>query len=74
MTREAYSKLDLISSDWFTDAEIMIEALRNSLSVGEISTVFFGNPRRASFVRLSTIWEFLGNLVYYRFRFSRHRR
>ena len=46
MTREAYQKIHLVSNDWFTDAEIMIEALRHDLSVGEVSTVFYRNERR----------------------------
>jgi hypothetical protein len=56
-----------VSNDWFTDAEIMIEALRHNLSIGEVSTVFFRNERRGTLVRFSAIFEFLGNLIYYRF-------
>ncbi len=67
MTREAYQKMQLVSNDWFTDAEIMIEALRHDLSVGEVSTVFYKNERRGTFVPVSAIFEFLGNLIYYRF-------
>jgi glycosyltransferase involved in cell wall biosynthesis len=67
MTREAYGKMRLVSNDWFTDAEIMIEALRHDLSVGEVSTVFYRNERRGTFVPISAIFEFLGNLIYYRF-------
>ena len=67
MTREAYQKIHLVSNDWFTDAEIMIEALRHDLSVGEVSTVFYRNERRGTFVPFSALWEFLSNLIYYRF-------
>ena len=67
MTREAYRKIHLVSNDWFTDAEIMIEALRHNLSVGEVSTVFYKNERRGTFVPVSALWEFLSNLIYYRF-------
>ena len=67
MTREAYQKIHLVSNDWFTDAEIMIEALRHDLSVGEVSTVFYRNERRGTFVPFSALWEFLSNLLYYRF-------
>lgn len=71
MTREAYEAMDLASNDWFTDAEIMIEAIRNRLSVGEVSTIFLTNERRASFVPPSAILEFLRNLVSYRLRWWR---
>lgn len=67
MTREAYSKMKLVSNDWFTDAEIMIEALKHNLSVGEVSTVFYKNERRGTFVPFRAIFEFLGNLIHYRF-------
>lgn len=68
MTRAAFEQMRLVSNDWFTDAEIMIEALRHNLKIGEASTIFFKNERRASFVPPSAIWEFLRNLLYYRFR------
>lgn len=68
MTRAAYEKMNLVSSDWFTDAEIMIEAIKHKLKVGEVSTVFLANERRTSFVPPSAILEFLRNLIYYRFR------
>ena len=68
MTRAAFEQMRLVSNDWFTDAEIMIEALRHNLKIGEASTIFFKNERRASFVPPSAIWEFLRNLIYYRFR------
>jgi glycosyltransferase involved in cell wall biosynthesis len=67
MTREAYQLMHLVSDDWFTDAEIMIEALRHELSVGEVSTVFHKNERRETFVPFSAVYEFLSNLIYYRF-------
>ena len=67
MTRSAYSKMRLVSNDWFTDAEIMIEALRHNLSVGEVSTVFYKNERRGTIVPIAAIYEFLCNLIYYRF-------
>ncbi len=67
MTREAYSKMNLVSNNWFTDAEIMIEALKHNLSIGEIPTIFYKNERRATFVPFSAIFEFLRDLLYYRF-------
>jgi len=68
LTREAYLKLHLISNDWFTDAEIMIQALQNNFKVCEVATVFYKNERRASFVSIRTIFEFVVNLIKYRIR------
>lgn len=67
LTREAYNKMNLVSSDWFTDAEIMIETINSNLKICQISTVFYKNERRNTFVGFSTIFEFINNLFYYRF-------
>lgn len=67
LTREAYNKMNLVSSDWFTDAEIMIETINNNLKICQISTVFYKNERRKTFVGFTTIFEFINNLFYYRF-------
>jgi len=67
LTRAAYSKMRLVADDWFADAEIMIEAGRHDMAVTEIPTVFYKNTRRASFVHVTAIWEFVRNLLRYRF-------
>ncbi len=65
--RSAYEKMDLVSNDWFTDAEIMIQAIQNNMRICQISTVFYKNERRKTMVGFSTIFEFIYNLFYYRF-------
>jgi glycosyltransferase involved in cell wall biosynthesis len=67
-TKTAYQKMQLRSNDWFTDAEIMIEALKYKMKICEVSTVFYKNERRSSFVGVSTVFEFIYNLFYYRFK------
>jgi len=68
MTREFYEKLDLLSDDWFIDAEIMISVRRFKASVYELPTEFRGlSGKRKSFVRLSAIFEFVKNFLVYRF-------
>jgi glycosyltransferase involved in cell wall biosynthesis len=67
-TREALSKLTLESNDWFIDAEIMIQARRNRFTIVEIPTTFSKLVGRQSFVKTATIFEFLRNLVYYRWK------
>lgn len=66
--REAFEKLRLTSSDWFIDAEIMIQARRLRLKIAEISTDFLGLDGRKSFVSLGAIFEFLKNLLLYRLK------
>lgn len=71
LTRSAYARLKLTSDDWFIDAEIVLEARRLGLSIGELPVVFRENEARASFVKPSAIVEFLRNMV--RYRLSRGR-
>ncbi len=68
LSRTAYNKLNLISNDWFTDAEIMIQAFEKKLRICEVSTIFYKNERRASFVEFKAVFEFMYNLVYYRLK------
>lgn len=67
MTRDVYARMDLQSNGWFIDAEIMIQARRMRLKIGEIETVFHSIDSRPSFVKPLSILEFLANLVWYRF-------
>jgi glycosyltransferase involved in cell wall biosynthesis len=59
--------MNLKSSDWFTDAEIMIRAIEMKLKICQVATVFYKNERRKSLVSVYTIFEFVYNLVYYKF-------
>lgn len=67
-TRDALDKLTLTSDDWFIDAEIIIQASQLGLRIGEIETIFYTNPRRASFIKPKAILEFMKNLLIYRVR------
>ncbi len=67
-TREALNKLELKSDDWFIDAEIVIQATNLGSKVSQVPTVFHENTHRNSFVQLSSVWEFIRNLVVYRFK------
>lgn len=66
-TREAYARLNLQSTDWFADAEMMIQASYLGLRIVEIPTLFHENKHRRSFIRTGAILEFLKNIVVYRF-------
>lgn len=64
---KSLKKLNLVSSDWFVDAEIMIEAQKHRLKIKEIPTDFLKLEDRASYVKTSAIIEFVKNLLAYRF-------
>ena len=66
LSRESFLRMDLKSNDWFTDAEIMLEANRLKLRVCQVATVFYRNERRRSFVKVATIFEFIFNLIKYK--------
>jgi glycosyltransferase involved in cell wall biosynthesis len=68
LTRAAYQQMDLKSDDWFIDAEIVLEAQRKGLRIIEMPVIFRRNEERASFVRVSAIWEFIGNMARARLR------
>lgn len=63
MTRSAYEQLDLVSDDWFIDAEIVLKARARKLAVAELPVVFFRNDERASLVKPWAIVEFLRNML-----------
>ena len=62
LTRSAYERMNLQSTDWFIDAEMLIQARRLGLRIGEIETEFLGLTGRRSFVRMAAVFEFLRNL------------
>ena len=68
LTRAAYEQLELEADDWFIDAEIILEAQRKRLRIIEMPVIFRRTDERASFVRVSAIWEFIGNMARTRFR------
>ncbi|MBI3637880.1 MAG: glycosyltransferase family 2 protein [Candidatus Rokubacteria bacterium] len=68
ITRDALQRMHLTSDDWFIDAEIILEASRLGLRIGEVPTVFLTNPRRPSFIKVDAILEFARNLLVYRLK------
>jgi glycosyltransferase involved in cell wall biosynthesis len=67
-TRAAFERMALQSTDWFIDAEILIQARDLGLRIGETETEFLGLTGRRSFIRLAAVLEFLDNLLRYRIR------
>lgn len=67
MPRSYVDRMRLQSRDWFLDAEIMIKAKRLGLEVLELNVMAMMRTGGKSNVRPSTCWEFLLNLLRYRF-------
>lgn len=69
ITREAYNKINLSHTGWFIDGEIMLESMRLDMNVAEVPTVFLENEWRGSFVKIWTIFQFLGHMIAYRIKY-----
>lgn len=65
---DSYKKLNIVSKDWFIDAEIMIKAESMDFKIGEVPVEFKKREKGKSKVRMTTIFEFLGNIINYRLR------
>lgn len=65
LTRAAYERMNLVSSDWFVDAEMVLQARRHRMKIAELPVTFLENKARSSFVRVSAIWEFLVHMARY---------
>ena len=65
---EYLRRMNLVSSDWFLDAEIMIKAKRLGLPVFEINVLAQMREGGTSNVNAGTCWEFIINLIRWRLR------
>lgn len=63
-----YKNINLVSNDWFLDAELLIKAKRKNLSIKEIPAVFTPRAGGSSNVGYLTIFEFLFNIFRYRLK------
>lgn len=67
-TREAFLRMNLTASDWFLDAEMLIQCARIKLKVGETPVTFDKCLSRKSFVKMDAIFEFVKNLLFARIK------
>jgi glycosyltransferase involved in cell wall biosynthesis len=65
--REYLQLMQLECRDWFLDAEVMIKAKRLKLPVLEFNVLGQMREGGASSVRTSTCWQFVANLLRWRF-------
>lgn len=66
--RSLYEKINLVSNDWFLDAELLIKAKNMKLKVKEIPAIFTPRAGGSSNVGYLTIFEFLFNIFRYRLK------
>lgn len=69
ITRQAFNQMHLSCPGWFFDGEIMLEVRRLNLSFAEIPTVFHENEWRKSYVKVWTIFEMIGSMLWYRLKY-----
>ena len=61
-------KLDLHCKDWFLDTEIMVKAHNLKFNIGEVPVAFKYRHGGSSKVRLSSVFEFLANMLKYKLK------
>jgi glycosyltransferase involved in cell wall biosynthesis len=66
-TRKFYEFAKPVSKDWFLDTEILIKAIKGKYSAGEIPIISKSRKKGVSKVKISTAFEFLRNMFYWRF-------
>ena len=67
LPRSCLERMNLQAKDWFLDPEVMIKAKRMGLGVVEMNIIAQMRAEGSSNVRASTCWEFIVNLLRYRF-------
>jgi glycosyltransferase involved in cell wall biosynthesis len=67
-TRKVFEQLSLTSYDWFIDAEIMIRIGQLKIAFFEFPIDFYELQGRSSFVKGEAIWEFIKNMIVFRFK------
>jgi glycosyltransferase involved in cell wall biosynthesis len=67
ITRKVYEEMKLTSDDWFIDAEIMINIGKMKIPIHEFPIEFKELNDRKSFVKVAAIFEFIRNLIQFRF-------
>jgi len=67
-TRDLLDRLVLTTDDWFIDTEIMIKTNKLGMKFYEFPIEFYELHGRVSFVKFSAIFEFIRNLIYFRFK------
>ncbi|MBL7892793.1 MAG: glycosyltransferase family 2 protein [Bacteroidia bacterium] len=65
--RVALNKMQLYSTDWFIDAEIMINVRRYKMKIAEFPIQFY-DIKRSSFVKIGAVFEFTKNLIVFRIK------
>ncbi len=68
IARRVFEKMNLQSTGWFIDAEIMINIRRLKCTFEEFPVEFQEINTRKSFVKIEANFEFLENLIIYRFK------
>ncbi|MBM3265148.1 MAG: glycosyltransferase family 2 protein [candidate division Zixibacteria bacterium] len=67
MRRVCIDHLNLVSKDWFIDAEIVLKAHNAKMRIHEVAIEFLPRNKGKSKVKLTTVWEFINNLLRYYF-------
>lgn len=62
-TRECYANMDISSTNWFIDAEIMLKSIHGMYRFGELPLIFYPREGGSSNVNVLTVVEFIINMI-----------
>ncbi len=62
-TRECYTNMDISSTNWFIDAEIMLKSMNGPYKFGEVPLIYHRREGGSSNVNFLTVVEFIVNMI-----------
>ncbi|MFQ5963103.1 MAG: glycosyltransferase family 2 protein [Candidatus Scalinduaceae bacterium] len=65
---ERFYELNITLRDWFIDPEIMVKSQKRNFKIGEVPVIFYSRNHGSSNVRLCTVFEFIKNMIYFKFK------
>jgi len=65
ISRSAFEQIELTSTDWFIDAELMLNIRKLKMKIHEIPIEFVENLNRPSLIKFGATIEFITNMLRY---------
>ena len=67
-TRKCYEELDVSSTNWFIDAEIMLKSIEKTCQFVEVPVIYHKREGGSSNVNFLTVVEFIVNMIQYKWK------
>ena len=70
-SRECYEDMDISSTNWFIDAEIMLKSIDKPYAFGEVPVIYHSREGGSSNVNFLTMVEFIVNMIQHKLDYRR---